>query len=147
MMSDECPAFITHHSPFVTPDQVRGRRMYLESTSAAALALSPWPFLTSSFLASPGLAPRAGISITVVGSALIDSTVGPDPPGSSSPRSMAARWSGSSCGVPGEPSTTVVFADLPPAGGSNRTVAPLGTVSVATAAAVATTGLAPGLDP
>src|SRR3954469_2703500 len=120
--------------------------MYLESTSAAALALSPWPFF-SSFLASPGLVPRAGISITVVGSALIDSTVAPDPAGSSSPRSMAARWSGSSFGLPGEPSTTVVLAGLAAAGGSRITVAPLGTVSVATAAGAATAGLAPGLDP
>src|SRR5262245_377685 len=64
-------------SPVSCPaNQVRGRRMYLDSSSAAALALSSWVFF-SSFLGWPGLSPpRAGISITVVASALSCSTVG-----------------------------------------------------------------------
>ena len=72
-------------------NQVLGRRMYFESNSAAALELSVCP---SFFFSSPGLAPKAGISMTVVASELSDSTVGAALAGPSSiPKSNAAAES------------------------------------------------------
>src|SRR4029077_630498 len=95
----------------LSPDHVLGRRMYLERISAAALELSAFSFF-SGFLGSPGFAPRAGISMTGVGWELICSTVGAVPADpSSSPKSRAAAWSGSSSSpLPGA-STTVVTED------------------------------------